>query len=296
MSRTVSPSTGRRYGLALVCRVWEQARSSVYAVRSRRQTPPSAPRKPGPKTALTDAELTALIRATIESSPWLGEGYRKVWVQLRDKGAMVCKRRVLRLMREANLLSPSRTFRLIVANDHNGRITTDRPDEMWGTDQTGTQTAEGHACIFIAVDHCTAECLGIHATRRGNRFEALEPIRQGVRKVFRSYDAKVAVGLKLRHDHGSQFISDHYQTELEFLGIESSPAFVRQPEGNGVSERFIRTLKEQLLWVRYFATIEELRLALLEFMEKYNRQWLIGKHDYRPPAQVRADFEAEVAA
>ncbi len=47
------------------------------------------------------------------------------------------------------------------------------------------------------------------------------------------------------------------------MGIESSPAFVRQPEGNGVAERFIRTLKEQLLWVRRFATVEELRLALL---------------------------------
>jgi transposase InsO family protein len=114
--------------------------------------------------------------------------------------------------------------------------------------------------------------------------------------VFGSYDAKVAVGLKLRHDHGSQFVSDDYQRELDFLGIESSPAFVREPEGNGVSERFIRTLKEQLLWVRYFATVEELRLALLEFKEKYNRQWLVEKHGHRTPAQVRADFEAKVAA
>jgi len=56
-------------------------------------------------------------------------------------------------------------------------------------------------------------------------------------------------------------MSADYQSELRFLGIESSPAFVREPEGNGVSERFIRTLKEQLLWVRYFATVEELRLA-----------------------------------
>ena len=297
MSQTVSPSTGRRYGLALVCRAWEVARSSVYAVRTRRQLPPTAPpRKRGPKTALSDEELTALILQTIEESPRLGEGYRKVWAQLRDKGIRVGKRRVLRLMREANLLSPSRTFRLSVVKGHEGRITTDRPDEMWGTDQTGTQTAEGHACIFIAVDHCTAECLGIHATRRGSRYEALEPIRQGVRTVFGSYDANVAVGLKLRHDHGSQFISDDYQNEIRFLGIESSPAFVREPEGNGVSERFIRTLKEQLLWVRYFASIEELRLALLEFKEKYNQRWLIEKHGHRTPAQVRAAFEAEVAA
>lgn len=73
-------------------------------------------------------------------------------------------------------------------------------------------------------------------------------------------------------------------------------AFVREPEGNWVSERFVKTLKEQLLWVRYFATVEELRLALLEFKDKYNGEWLVEKHGHRTPAQVRADFEAKVAA
>jgi transposase InsO family protein len=54
-----------------------------------------------------------------------------------------------------------------------------------------------------------------------------------------------------------------------FLGIEASPSFIREPEGNGVAERFIRTLKESLLWVRH-ETIEELRLALLDFAAWYN--------------------------
>jgi transposase InsO family protein len=67
---------------------------------------------------------------------------------------------------------------------------------------------------------------------------------------------------KLRHDHGSQYVSDDFQGELAFLGIESSPAFVGAPEGNACCERFIRTLKEQLLWVRTFETVEELRLTL----------------------------------
>ena len=57
-------------------------------------------------------------------------------------------------------------------------------------------------------------------------------------------------------------MADDFQREIGFLGMISSPAFVRQPEGNGVAERSIRTLKEQLLWVRHFATIEELRLEL----------------------------------
>jgi len=40
-------------------------------------------------------------------------------------------------------------------------------------------TEEGQACIFVAVDHCSLECVGIHAAKHGTRFEALEPIRQG---------------------------------------------------------------------------------------------------------------------
>ena len=92
------------------------------------------------------------------------------------------------------------------------------------------------------------------------------------------------------HDHGSNYLADDFQQEIAFFGIESSPSFVREPEGNGVAERFIRTLKENLLWVRSFETIEELRLALLAFKRTYNEQWMLEKYDYRSPARVRRDL------
>jgi transposase InsO family protein len=84
-------------------------------------------------------------------------------------------------------------------------------------------------------------------------------------------------------------MSGDFQKELRFLGIESSPAFVRAPEGNGCAERFIRTLKENLLWVRTFNTVEELRRALLDFRETYNTTWLIERHGFRPPDAVRKE-------
>ena len=59
---------------------------------------------------------------------------------------------------------------------------------------------------------------------------------------------------------------------------------------HAVAERFIRTLKENLLWVRSFDTTEELRLALLEFKRTYNEQWMLEKYHYRSPAQVRRDL------
>src|SRR6185312_2381537 len=129
---------------------------------------------------------------------------------------------------------------------------------------------EGQACVFIAVDHCTAECIGIHAAKSGTRFEALEPLRQGVREQFGRFEKGIAAGLSIRHDHGSAYMSDDFQKELVFLGMASSPSFVREPEGNGVAERFVRTLKENLLWVRGFTTVAELAEALREFRRRYN--------------------------
>ena len=97
----------------------------------------------------------------------------------------------------------------------------------------------------------------------------------------------VAAGLCIRHDHGSQYMSAVFQDELAFLGAESSPAFVRAPESSGCAERFIRTLKENLLWVQTFDTVEQLRLALLDFRETYNTTWLIQRLGYQTPAAAR---------
>jgi hypothetical protein len=107
-----------------------------------------------------------------------------------------------------------------------------------GHDLTSALTGEGQASIFVTVDHGSTECVGLHAACRATRFEALEPLRQGMRACFGAFAAGIASGLKLRHDHGSQFVADDYQRELAFLGIESSPAFVREPRG----QRLRRTL------------------------------------------------------
>ena len=238
---------------------------------------------------MADAALLEAIRAILSGCPFHGEGHRKVWARLRMGGVRTSKRRVLRLMGEHGLLAPSRVGSPRGPRNHDGTIIPDRIDAMWGTDLTTAWTGEGQAAVFIAVDHHSAECVGLHAARRATRFEALEPIRQGVRHSFGAFAKNVAQGLAVRHDHGSQYMSDAFQKELAFLGIESSPASVRAPEGNGCAERFIRTLKENLLWVRTFDTVEQLRQALIEFRDAYNATWLIERHGFRPPAAIRAE-------
>jgi putative transposase len=106
MSRAVSPSAGRPYGLARVCRAWGAARATVY--RRRLPPPTEPPRRPGPIGPMPDADLAAAIRAVLAASPFHGEGHRKVWARLRHAGVRTSKRRVLRLMRAHGLLAPSR--------------------------------------------------------------------------------------------------------------------------------------------------------------------------------------------
>jgi len=201
------------------------------------------------------------------------------------------KERIRRLLGAHGLLAPGRMGKSRGPQLHDGTIIPIAPNLLWGTDATTTWTRkQGQVTIFAVLDHFTGECLGIHVAKYGSRHEALEPIRQAVKRVFGRYEPKVANGVLVRHDHGSQYVSHDFQAELSFLGMESSPSFVRSPEGNGVIERFFRTLKEQLLWLSDYEDEEALKPALYTFRDRYNAHWIMQRHGYRTPQQIREEW------
>ena len=102
MSRAVSPSAARVYGLARVTRCWRVSRASLY----RHRQAPASKRRPGPVGPCDDATLVAHIKQAIADSRFTGEGYRKIWARLRFSGIRSSPGRIRRLMRENGLLAP----------------------------------------------------------------------------------------------------------------------------------------------------------------------------------------------
>ena len=299
MSRETSESIGKPYGLERVCRVLEFPRSTIYAQRARESAKVLAlrPLRRGPKPKMADADLLAAIRADLDASPFTGEGHRKVWARLRIQRAIrVSRTRVLRLMRENALLSPHRRPQGD-PNLHDGTITTDRPNDMWGTDGIRIETVdEGWVWVFSAVDHFDACCVGIHAVKTGSRFAALQPIAQGLQTEFGATGADVGRGLTLRMDHGTQYTADDFLNQIRFWGIAPSFAFVAEPQTNGVAERFNRTLKEQAIHGRVFRNLEEVRNAVTAFKDRYNRHWRLEKLGFMSPLEARQAYAIRKAA
>ena len=288
MSRRVSPSTDQVYGLQRVTRIWGVSRATVY--RHRHPSEAIERRRPGPLGAMADEELVRAIRQLLQDSPFHGEGYRKLWARLRFAGIRTSRRRVLRLMREHGLLAHQRAGRPRGSRAHDGTITTERVDADVGhrPDLGHDRRRARRRCSSRSI---IARPSALAFTPAAAPIASRRSSRSGRACASASAPSakNVASGLALRHDHGSQYVSHHFQSEIRFLGLASSPAFVREPEGNGCAERFIRVLKENLLWVRRFDTVEELRLALIAFKQTYNQTWIIERHGYRTPAQVRAD-------
>ena len=291
MKGTASEATGRRYPTRTVCEVFGVAPSSLYAALERvepTEGPPPPRRRPGPKPKISDAELLERICQVIQDSPFQGEGHRKVHARLRLRDVHVSRKRVLRIMREAGLLAQQPTAR--PKKTHEGTIVTDAPNRMWGTDGARFLIGRGEnaewAWLFITVDHFNFDPIGFEVSEVGDRFHAFTAVEAAVRERLGRVEPGVARGVVLRSDLGSVYTSSFFTKRVKALGLDQSYAFVREPECNGVSERFIRLIKEQCLWVEEFTDIEDARRKIAAFIQRYRHEWILERHGYRTPAQV----------
>lgn len=227
------------------------------------------------------------IRREIAESPFVGEGHKKLRARLALRGIRTSGKRVLRLTREAGLLAPTPQVRKRSRRLHDATITVTVPDTLWATDATEAHTREqGRCAVFAIVDHASGQAW-VDASPRMDRWAAADLLREVCTERFGSVERAVASGLALRYDGGPCFRSDHYQAEIDFLAIARSPAFHYEPETNGCVEKFIQTLKEQVLWIERFDTLDQLRARIRRFARDFNEHWLLERHGYRTPIQAR---------
>ena len=119
---------------------------------------------------------------------------------------------------------------------------------------------------------------------------------QGLQAVFGATGADAGRGLTLRMDHGTQYTADDFLNQVKFWGIAPSFAFVAEPQTNGVAERLNRTLKEQAIHGRVFRNVEEVRVAVTAFRDRYNHQWRLEKLGFMSPLEARQAYALHLAA
>jgi len=280
-----SETTRKRYPMSVILEAaglssaaWYRKKKETFGV------------KRGPKTVLSDEILLEETKAEIKRSKFHSEGYKKIHARMKKRGIRCGKNRVLKLLRHNNLLAPVRPVSNGSSRRHDGKIITDLPDIMWGTDGKQFYTEENGLCWFFGViEHFNSEILSFHVAKKGNSFAALEPVKDAVKKRYGDLHEGVCcgVGLFLRSDHGTQYDAKVFKREIEFLGLQHSPAFVRSPECNGVIERFHRTLNEQVFSCMIFRNLEEARKEIEEFINKYNHEWIMHRLNYMTPLEYR---------
>ncbi len=141
---------------------------------------------------------------------------------------------------------------------------------MCATDGKQFFTAqEGMCWLFPVIDHYNDEILSCHICKVGNRFTAMEPIKQAVKKEFGSINENIYKGtnLAIRSDHGTQYNSADFVNEMKFIGLTVSSTFVCSPECNGMIERWYRTLNEQIIEVNAFESLEKAMPITSQFIE-----------------------------
>lgn len=250
-------------------------------------------RKRNGKKVAEDQELADRIYRIKEEHPFWG--YRRVWAWLRRKdGLGINDKKVYRIMKEKSLLCPRKGVRKVAAREVRAKPRAQRPNEYWGTDMTKIYVEkQGWAYLTIVLDWFSKKIVGMSVAPRSRSKEWLEALDQAVNERF-PYGVK-GCGLNLVTDNGCQPTSIAFQDYCEQTGIEQIYTSYNNPRGNAETERVIRTIKEELLWLREWTSYEDLKIAVKNWVKEYNTNYLHSALCYRSPEEFEESAEVKSA-
>jgi putative transposase len=197
-------------------------------------------------------------------------GYRRVaWWLRRKENLAVNRKRVLRVMREREVLVRSRRLRARRKKEW-GRVDAAEPNQIWQSDMTKIWAGPtvGWAYLVSVIDCCTREIVSWNLSHRCRTEEALEVVEQAVHVRLPGGSRQASVTLTT--DNGTQFTSTRFIETLSRLGITHRRTAYNHPEGNSYIERFHRSLKEEEVWTAEYRNLQEARASIARWIEEYN--------------------------
>ena len=249
-------------------------------------------RGPYAKVAARNAELLARIRALKADHPFWG--YRRIWAYLRYvDGLAVNQKRVYSVMKAADLLvKPNLKLRARRKPDTQ-KPRPDRPNEWWGIDMTKVMI-EGFGWVYLVVvlDWHTKKVVGHYAGLQARAWHWLVALNRAVNRQFP--DGIEARRVNLMADNGCQPTALAFMRACAAIGIRQAFTSYNNPKGNADTERFLRTLKEELVWLREWTSPAIFFAVLERWIAGYNQGYLHSALGYRSPEAFEAEHLSHV--
>jgi transposase InsO family protein len=223
-------------------------------------------------------------------------GYRRIAAQLRREGWAVNHKRVLRLMREDNLLCLRLRPFIPVTTDsrHGWRVVPNLArgmalsglDQLWVADITYIRLREEFAYLAIVLDAFSRRVVGWALATHLQASLATAALDMGWRHA-----ARLPGSLIHHSDRGVQYACGDYTALLAAHDIQPSMSRVGNPYDNAKAESFMKTLKQEEVDGSAYRDADEARREIGAFLEQiYNRQRLHSALAYRPPAEFEANL------
>lgn len=241
--------------------------------------------------------LTAIARLKGEHPFW---GYRRVWAYLRFReGQPVNKKRIYRVMKEHQLLVNTQT-RLKAQRGkypYRAKPRAQKPNSFWGIDMTKILIETfGWVYLQVVLDWYTKKIVGYSLTLSSKTKDWEEALHNALQGQFpQGIKDTLKTSLRLVSDNGCQPTSERFMRTCGALGIEQIFTSYNNPKGNAETERVMRTLKEDLIWIREFQSPWELDLALREWVHRYNTDYPHSSLSYQTPQEVEDSYSTEGA-
>ncbi len=241
-------------------------------------------RRHSPTVGQRNASVLARIQALKADHPFWG--YRRIWAQLRfGEELVVNKKRVLRLMRAHGLLVPGNPRLKATRTPMRSKPRPTAPNQWWGIDMTKVMVEPiGWVYVVIVLDWYTKKIVGHYAGLQAKTPQWLAALDAAVQRQCPR--GSRGQGLHLMSDNGCQPTAVTFLKACTALGITQAFTSYNNPKGNADTERLMRTLKEELLWLREWTSPLALEQALAAWIEWYNTRYLHSALGYRTPCQV----------